>query len=347
MAIFADLLNDDLRVQIKDRIRLSAEKSYTTTGGDDISTLTITPGADGSAISVFASREADRFTDYQWNSWTGDIWAGFNNKVDFTEDGSTELTATIPDGTYTLAALVAEVATQMTAAGSETYTASLDKDDKLTLSSTGNFQLYPEGTNEFSSLLPHIGYRRYGDDQQQFEIFSSSAKGREIEYMHKQITVTAGDGTLSDSHIDSVRLYSEKGDRLFSTDSMLSIHEHDIMKWLPDGLNSYKAYHRRSQDLIMEYIYKQGFTNIYRDPLTKFDLRQTRQVRDWSTFMTLAIIFNDISNQTDDVFRQKAGIYEKKSLKARSRFLKIDMDRDGDLEDDEYIRMHMGNLFVR
>lgn len=88
-----------------------------------------------------------------------------NNKIDFEETASTELTATLTNGTYTPAELATEVKTQLDSAGASTYTISYDTNTrKFTLASDragggGTFKLLgSSGSNVEFSAFPDLGF---------------------------------------------------------------------------------------------------------------------------------------------------------------------------------------------
>lgn len=90
-----------------------------------------------------------------------------NNKLDFSEDGTAQLTATITAGAYTPAALATEIATQLTAAGANTYSASYSTQERtFTLTSdlsvlSSVFQILGErGTNSVSQILGTLGFQQ-------------------------------------------------------------------------------------------------------------------------------------------------------------------------------------------
>lgn len=96
------------------------------------------------------------------------IETGMNDKIDFIESGSTQLTATLTAGTYTPAALATQIATQLNAAGTHgnSYSASYSSTTKYftltsNLSGSGSpvFKLLAaSGTNAGSSTLPALGF---------------------------------------------------------------------------------------------------------------------------------------------------------------------------------------------
>lgn len=87
-----------------------------------------------------------------------------NNKLDFGESGSTEITATITAGTYTPSALATEVQTQLnTTGGAPAYTCSYSATTrKFTVASDRSggavFILYASGTNNRNSGWKTLGY---------------------------------------------------------------------------------------------------------------------------------------------------------------------------------------------
>lgn len=87
-----------------------------------------------------------------------------NNKLDFEETASTELTATLTAGTYTPAQLATEINTQLTSAGASAYTITYDSiSRKFTLASDrggggGTFKLLAAtGSNITVSAYPTLG----------------------------------------------------------------------------------------------------------------------------------------------------------------------------------------------
>lgn len=89
----------------------------------------------------------------------------FNDRIDFEETASTELTASLTHGAYTPSDLATHIKTQLESAGASTYTISYDGDTKkFTLASDlggggGTFKLLAQsGTNVERSTLPLLGF---------------------------------------------------------------------------------------------------------------------------------------------------------------------------------------------
>jgi hypothetical protein len=127
-------------------------------------------------------------------------------------------------------------------------------------------------------------------------------------------------------------------DNLFSTDSDLKLHEPDIMKWTEDGRNSFNNIHRRAKKLMLEYLRREGYVDVFGVPYTENAIKDIEEVRQWVTFIALRIIFEGISNSTEDVFNQKAKRYSEMEIKWRSiALLRLDTDGDGELTEGEGI----------
>lgn len=340
MALFAHLESEG-KVQINDRTRLDATKSFVSSGSA-MTTLTIKPGSDASVVSVFNSDSTLHYLDFQFSEFTFDIDAT-SNKLDF-QEGSTLKVATLVTGKYTLAQLATEIGTRMTAAGTQTYTAAYDTFDKLTITgATSAFDLLGEtGVNKAVSILPHIGF--YEDTAAS----STSHEGDRTEYGIKKCTVTAGDGSTTATHDVYVKVYSVDGDALLSNDADLQSHEPNILQWCQPGRNTFKNIHRAAQTNIIDWLNENGYTDTNQKPLRKRHLMNKDEFRQWAKFAALALIFEGISNAVDDVFAKKAGTYRGKESKARQRaVLRIDVNDDGTLDKTEYIGIGSGTKVTR
>jgi hypothetical protein len=64
--------------------------------------------------------------------------------------------------------------------------------------------------------------------------------------------------------------------------------------------------------------------------------------------MSLRLIFQGLSNAIDDIFDRKSKLYELNEQAARQRvILRIDTNKDGQLEDTEGLSIYSGSLFRR
>ena len=137
---------------------------------------------------------------------------------------------------------------------------------------------------------------------------------------------------------DTVTVLSVAADKLFSTDADLKLHEPDILEWIAEGRNTFLNVHRRAQKMIMEYIRREGFRDTDGDVFTKAAFVDIEEVKQWSTFLSLRLIFEGISNAIDDVFSDKAKRYKGLEVTWRKTvLLGMDVDGDGVVDDSEGI----------
>lgn len=342
MALFP-IVKLDEKVQIGDKIRIEGLKSFVSKGSTAISTLTVIPENDISAIGVYDADSDNWYLDWIYNDFEIDIDAT-NNKLDFTEDGSTALVATLSSGVYTLASLASEIKTQLDSAGAATYTVSYDVDDKITIATTGSLELLKStGANRNTSILPVIGFKPRPDKADHKA--ASSVIGKRTEYLTRKITLEAGDGAATDTVVAYVKVYSSGGDALFSNDSELISFEPDLIKWVPEGKSSFNFVHREAQDLIIAWLDEKGFVDIFGEKFDKSKFIDLEEFNMWSKFMTLRIIFEGLSNSVDDIFNDKKKKFEILEAQHRNRaVLRVDIDADGQVDTFEDMRVHSGTV---
>jgi len=149
------------------------------------------------------------------------------------------------------------------------------------------------------------------------------------------VRITATDGRII-SKSAQICLMTEEEDKLFSCDQDLRVHEQDILKMLPDGYCNWNHMHRRAQKLILEWFDDNGYTVKCGDKLTKENVLVKSELRDWSTYYTLQLIFESQSNSLDDVFRDKARHYEGLAGLSRHQYHRgIDWNGSGEIEKGE------------
>ena len=141
----------------------------------------------------------------------------------------------------------------------------------------------------------------------------------------------------------SITVVTAAQDNLFSNDSDLSLHEPEILKWVVDGRSSFLDMHRRAQTLILKWLDKEGYVDSNGNPFTKSAIVDIEEVRAWSTFLVLKLIFEGLSNATDDIFHEKAVRYNGKMMEYRKKaLLRIDTDGDGVVDNVEGITPAFG-----
>jgi len=347
MALFPYFELED-RVQINDKTRFNGKRSFVSKGSSAITTMTIKPGADGSAIDVFDSDTDERYLDWQFSAFEIDIDAT-NNKLDFEETSGVELTATLTSATYTLATLATEIETQLNATGANTYTVTVSDDDKVTIAADSDFSLLPQtGTNRLISILPILNFKpKPGFGDSEFANLTTTT-GVRVRKMPRAVTLEIGDGATTESVTRYIQVLSVDGDALFSSDQDLTSHRHDILDWLPDSRNSFLHIHRRAQDLILDHLHKAGYVDIFGDPLTIDAVVNPEDVKQWSIFATLRIIHFELSNDPEDEFYEDGVDYQASEEKVRDRvLLRVDIDRDGKSDLGEGVQLTGGVVLRR
>jgi hypothetical protein len=144
----------------------------------------------------------------------------------------------------------------------------------------------------------------------------------------------------------AISVVSEGDDKLFSTDQELIAEEPDILKWLPVWKSSWKFVHRRAQERMFAWLDEKGYTDVYANKFTKDDVVDIDELNEWSKYMVLRMIFEGISNSSEDFFASKAKYYESRELQARHRLiLRIDVDADGVVDTFEDMKMNTGRVW--
>lgn len=155
----------------------------------------------------------------------------------------------------------------------------------------------------------------------------------------KTVTVRIENALSSKEIIGLISVKTEAQDMLFCSDNQLIAHEADIMRWLPQGRSSWNFIFRRVQERIMNEIDKQRILSRDGSKLALAQVLDKTELRDWAIYMSLAMIFQSLSNQKDDVFAEKASFYEKKQFEYSQyamNLLRMDYNKDAALtkEDD-------------
>jgi len=94
--------------------------------------------------------------------------------------------------------------------------------------------------------------------------------------------------------------------------------------------------HRKAQTKILDWLDRNRFYKQDLSKITKTDLIDKSEVREWSTYLTLELIYRNISNATDDVFSDKAKYYSSRANDAANRsVIAFDFNNDGVLDNSD------------
>jgi hypothetical protein len=210
------------------------------------------------------------------------------------------------------------------------HDAIVQTDDKVRIDATRTFLSPGEGAITAFEIKPDADtdYQDCLENQYLDWAYSAAATAT--------ITVRVSIGATQTTKTSTISIVTAATDALWSNDQDLKAHEHDILKFLPEDRATYKYMHRRAQTLILAHLDKEGYRDINGDRYTKAAVVNTEEVKYWSTFMTLRLIFEGISNEIGDIFDKKAKDYGAKEAFYRDQaVLELDVDADGDIDDGE------------
>lgn len=128
----------------------------------------------------------------------------------------------------------------------------------------------------------------------------------------------------------TINVISEANDQLFSDDNDLVKFEHDIINYVRDGRNSFFDIHRKSKNIILAELANKRVLLSDNSKIEMDNLLDKTEIREWSTFLTLAMIYQGLIVSPDDVFTQKFDQYSSAAKQSSTRYLlTIDEDKDG------------------
>lgn len=149
-----------------------------------------------------------------------------------------------------------------------------------------------------------------------------------------QVRITTDGAPQSFS--ESITVLSEADDNLWSNDNDLKLHEPDIDKWIINGRNTFKDIHRRAQTLILDHLDREGWRTMDGSKITKAEILDTSEVKEWATYWALSLIYSGRSNAINDVFEQNANQYKAKGILAADKvYIAYDWNKDATLSPDE------------
>lgn len=213
----------------------------------------------------------------------------------------------------------------------------LQVNDRTRLDATKSFATQDEGAITSVLIKPAAASAFIDVTSDKYLDWQYSASGTYT------VTARVSASGASADFSSTISVVTSTSDNLFSNDQDLKLHEPDILKWVEDGRNSFLNVHRRAQKLIIEHLRNEGFVDIDGDPYTKAAFTDIEEVKQWSTYWTLQLIFEGLSNATDDVFSKKASEYSLQRQKwEKTALLRIDTDGDGITDNDEGIDTQTG-----
>lgn len=129
---------------------------------------------------------------------------------------------------------------------------------------------------------------------------------------------------------------TELEDMLFSNDESLIARESELIELMPKGRNSYKYIHRLAQQKIIRYLDGEGIRFKDNKPFTKEDLFENKYIGEWSFYMALVLIFEDLTIRVDDNYKEKVKTYNGELTDAiKNAVLRLDYNADEEIGDFE------------
>jgi hypothetical protein len=162
----------------------------------------------------------------------------------------------------------------------------------------------------------------------------------------KTVTLRLARGMDVETVTKTVTVLTQAQDRLFSSDKDLVAHEANVYDYLPKGFSSFNHVHRSAQQLILDSLSQRGYYTDSGVPLTKNDLFNVEEVKQWSKFLVLSMIFSNAQNEVGDFFAQKSQTYKELSERSAARaFITLDPNQSGTPE--QVISLTSGRLVRR
>lgn len=135
------------------------------------------------------------------------------------------------------------------------------------------------------------------------------------------------------SVIATFTVVSVNDDALFSNDQDIVSHEVDIYRFLRAGRQSFLDFHRIAQGMILDELDQRGLTDTSGNRLTKLDIYDVQEVKEWSRYLSLYLIFKSVQGEIDDVYDQKSKTYWDMAQRQSTRAtIRLDLNQDGTVD---------------
>lgn len=159
-----------------------------------------------------------------------------------------------------------------------------------------------------------------------------------------RITTTAGN-TIFMKTVSALDLAAQK---LFSADSDLYRYEPEIDKLLPKKWSSWNLVHLESQKYFMDWLDEKRLFNDNGEKYVVNDLNDRDQVRQFSIFKTLELIYSGTFNAVGDIYSAKRDKYrELANEKLAKSQIALDTNKNGLADENERTDLNTVNLVRR
>jgi len=160
------------------------------------------------------------------------------------------------------------------------------------------------------------------------------------------VTIVATDsGATTYTKELTIESVTEATDYLYSNDRDIFKIETELKDYIPDGYSSFNYVHREAQQRILDFINRKNLRNRDDTRFLKTQLNLDQDIRRWSTYEALQIIYSDLFVTGGDKFAIKADTYTKERDKLRTQnALRIDYNKDGTIEPGETVNIRTTQL---
>ena len=203
----------------------------------------------------------------------------------------------------------------------------VQKDDKTRLDATKTFISPDEAAITLIEIEPEASAGFIDVTSSKYLDWQYSTDGDKAV----SVRVTTDGAPVSSSL--TLPVINSADDKLFSSDAELLPYEPDLLKYVRDGRNSFLDVHRTAQGRIITWLDEHRIWDTDGNRLTKANITDLEEVNDWSKFMALRLIFEGLSNSTEDIFHIKSLRYRELENKSRNRgALRLDLNNDGNTD---------------
>ena len=131
----------------------------------------------------------------------------------------------------------------------------------------------------------------------------------------------------------TISVVTVANDNLFSNDRDIISHEADIYRFLREGRASFLDFHRIAQKMILDDLDQRGLVDSDGNKLAASDIYDVEEVKEWSRYLTLGLIFKSVQGEVEDIYGQKSQSYFQMADKQRSRAtVRLDLNQDGTVD---------------
>jgi len=207
--------------------------------------------------------------------------------------------------------------------------------DMFRIDASGSFYTEEEEITEFN-IYPDY-------DNNPLLVYDKAAEDKDcwiLDWAYKtegtyKVRVEAKTATITEIIEYTVESITPAVDNLLSDDSDIYSFENELRRYIPAGRNSWKYMHRKAQEEILDYFYRNAILNPDGSKVERSQLIGDK-LNNWSTYEAILLIYQDIKTSNAEAFNEKISDYSLKRADARKRYLiEYDSNKDGNVDDED------------